>query len=42
MEIKRVTEASNAIDVDFDVVDITEDMFHDLLSNVGRLGDAHW
>ena len=41
MGIPRVAEAGNVVDVDFDVGDVFENFFHDFLSDVGGLTNAH-
>ena len=39
--VEGLAEARNVVDVNFDVLDGAKDSFHDLLGDVGRLGDAH-
>ena len=41
VRVKVIAEAGNVVDVDFDVIDGTEDAFHNFLGNVRRLTDVH-
>jgi hypothetical protein len=44
LSIRRpvVGEETDAIDIDFEFLDVAQDQFHDFLSDVGRLTDSHW
>jgi len=41
VSFERVAEDGDIIDVDFDVVDSAKNAFHNLLSDIGRLRNAH-
>ena len=42
MVVPAVAEAPNVVDVDVDIFDSRKSLFHDLLSKVWCLFDAHW